>query len=212
MELKELVRGLRGMGYVKSEGVEETMLKVDRAIFVPEKMKRYAYLDSPLEIGHGQTISAPHMVAIMLEVLKPLRGDRILEIGTGSGYNAALLGTMVGDKGRVFTVERVGALAALASENMGRAGVHNVEVIVGDGSLGYGKAGPYDGVVVACGAPQLPPSLMDQTRIGGKIVIPIGSHNFQTLYMFTRDEGGLKRKSFGDVLFVPLIGKYGFEL
>jgi len=203
--VESLVSRLKMHGYIRSAAVERAMLSVDRALFVPEREVPFAYMDHPISIGYGQTISAPHMVAIMLELLELGKEDRVLEIGTGSGYNAALMASMAGE---VYTVESVPELAEMAKENLKSFG--NVHVLVGDGSLGYDRAAPYDAICVTCAAPALPEPLKEQVKDGGRIVIPIGSLHVQTLYMFFKRGGALESSSHGDVVFVPMRGEHGF--
>ncbi len=203
--MDSLVSRLKRYGYIRSAAVEKAMLKVDRALFVPEGAKTYAYNDHPLEIGYGQTISAPHMVAIMLELLEIGEKDRVLEIGTGSGYNAALMATMAKE---VYTVESIPELAEIAKKNL--SDFKNVNVIVGDGSLGYEEKAPYDTICVTCAAPALPETLKTQVKEGGRIVIPVGSLYIQTLYRFIKRKSSFEKSAHGEVVFVPMRGKYGF--
>jgi protein-L-isoaspartate(D-aspartate) O-methyltransferase len=203
--VESLVSRLKLHGYIKSAAVERAMLSVDRALFIPESEKAYAYRDHPLSIGYGQTISAPRMVAIMLELLELKREDRVLEIGTGSGYNAALMASIARE---VYTIESIPELADIAKENL--MGFSNVHVVVQDGSLGYKDAAPYDAICVTCAAPALPEPLKEQIKEGGRIVIPIGSRYIQTLYRFVRRDGVLESGSYGDVVFVPMRGRHGF--
>jgi protein-L-isoaspartate(D-aspartate) O-methyltransferase len=200
-----LVSRLKRYGYIRSAAVERAMLKVDRTLFVPEGAKTYAYNDHPLEIGYGQTISAPHMVAIMLELLEIGEKDRVLEIGTGSGYNAALIACMAKE---VYTIESVPELAEIAKKNL--SGFKNVTVIVRDGSLGYEEKAPYDAICVTCAAPALPETLKTQVKEGGRIVIPVGSLYIQTLYRFIKQKSSFEKSAHGEVVFVPMRGKYGF--
>jgi protein-L-isoaspartate(D-aspartate) O-methyltransferase len=207
MIVDSLISGLKRKGYVKSVEVERAMLSVDRALFVPERIRRYAYNDAPLEIGHGQTISAPSMVAIMLELLELGREDRVLEIGTGRGYNAALIASMAEF---VYTVESRSGLAEIARKNLN--GFRNVHVIVQDGSMGYEEASPYNAICVTCAAPELPEPLKAQTSEGGRIVIPLGSQYMQTLYRFVKRKGRFEISTHGNVMFVPMLGAYGFKI
>jgi len=206
---RRMVATLRRKGM--SERVLAAMEKVPRHLFMPERVRDSAYDDVPLPIGEGQTISAPHMVAIMCELLDPPEGGRVLEVGGGMGYHAAVLAELVGEEGRVITIERIEPLARGARENLAQAGYHNVEVVVGDGTLGYPKEAPYDGISIACAAPAVPPPLYEQLKVGGRIVIPIGSAS-QTLYLIRRvSEGEFEHESWGGVVFVPLVGRYGFK-
>ena len=209
----ELVKRLKNCGYMRTKKVEKGFLEVDRAIFIPDNLKHFAYHDYPLEIGFGQTISAPHMVVIMCELLELEKGQKVLEIGAGSGYHAAMIANIVGKNGGVYTVENIPALAEIAAENIKMAGYgDSVHVIVGDGSLGYEEKGPYDAILVTCAAPQLPDPLKEQLNTKGNIVIPIGSLYLQTLYRFKKSGENWKREVHGDVVFVPMRGKFGFHL
>lgn len=208
---RNLVESLTRSGYIVSDRVREAFLNVPRELFVPDHLREKAYVDSPLPIGSGQTISAPSMIAIMLEEMDLVPEQRVLEIGTGSGYNAALLYEMVECK--IFTIERIPELAEFARENLKSAGYEgNVEVVVGDGTQGHSPAGPYDRIVVTAGAPRIPKPLGEQLKQGGMIGIPVGGNrSFQEFITATKDEDGeLKRTSHGGCAFVPLIGEEGW--
>ena len=210
---RELVSKLIREGILRSEKVIRAMLKVPREEFVPPKYKAYAYQDTPLPIGYGQTISAPHMVAMMTEALDPNKGHKILEIGTGSGYQAAILAEIVGDEGHVWSIERIKELAEFAINNLRRTSyIKRVSVIVGDGTLGYEEAAPYDRIIVTAAAPRIPESLIRQLKVGGKIVIPVGDRYSQRLVIATKlSEKDLRIEYGVPCIFVPLIGKYGFS-
>lgn len=190
-----------------SRRVLDAMSRVPRHLFVPESEQRNAYADYPLPIGWGQTISAPHMVAIMCDLLDIQDGMKVLEIGAGSGYHAAVMGMLAG-KGRVYAVETIEGLAHFARENLKKAGINNVAVILEDGSLGLPAYAPYDRISVACAAPEIPDTLTEQLKPGGKLIIPVGRH-IQELYLVTKIDG-LKKEAKGGVVFVPLVGKKGF--
>lgn len=207
-------------GYIMSGKVYRAMLRVPREIFVPEDYRDLAYDDRPLPIGHGQTISAPSIVAYMTEVLRPDIGMKVLEIGTGSGYQAAVLAEIVAPSdvdrslwGHVYSIERIETLAKTARENLERAGYSNrVTVIVGDGSKGYPNEAPYDRIIVTAAAPRIPGPLVDQLKPGGVLVIPVGGVWEQTLYIVEKKtDGGLEKKPSLPVLFVPLIGEYAWS-
>ena len=205
-----LVEALRRRGYIKTPEVEEAMLSVPREHFMPSRYARYAYVDTPFEIGSGQTISAPHMVAMMAECLELSKGHRVFEVGTGSGYHAAVVAHIIGEKGRVYTMERIGSLAETARENLRRAGYDaNVEVFVGDGSLGLPEHAPYHRILVTCAAPEIPPPLVEQLAEGGIIVIPVGVSGYSDLTVGRKVDGRLQLRSEGGCAFVPLIGRYG---
>jgi protein-L-isoaspartate(D-aspartate) O-methyltransferase len=187
--------------------VLQAMRDVPRHLFVPKSQRAQAYEDIPLAIGHEQTISQPLMVAIMTGALQ-LRGrERVLEIGTGSGYQAAILSRLAGV---VFSIERIPALAARACATLARAGVMNVHVLIGDGSLGLPEHGPYDAVLVTAAAPKLPPALVDHLRPGGRLVIPVGDRHEQTLIRLTVTDDGPRVERLGGCRFVPLIGQQGW--
>jgi len=187
--------------------VLDAMRRVPRHLFVPEREQKNAYVDNPLSIGWGQTISAPHMVAIMCDLLDIQDGMKVLEIGAGSGYHAAVMGVLAGS-GHVYAVEVIEGLAQFARENLKKAGISNVTVIVEDGSLGLLRFAPYDCISVACAAPDIPETLTEQLKPEGKLVIPVGKH-IQELYLVTKING-LKKEAKGGVVFVPLVGKKGF--
>ena len=191
-----------------SERVLDAMSRVPRHLFVPQSERSLAYGDYPLPIGWGQTISAPHMVAIMCDLLDVQEGMKVLEIGTGSGYHAAVMAVLAGS-GHVYTVETIESLASFSRENLKKAGITNVTVIVGDGSLGLPEHAPYDRISVACAAPEILDTLTSQLKEGGKLVIPVGRY-FQKLYLVTKTDG-LKKEQKGGVVFVPLVGRKGFS-
>lgn len=201
----QLIEELRQHGI--RERVLGAMKSVHRHLFVPEREQENAYGDYPLMIGFNQTISAPHMVAIMCDLLDIRDGMKVLEIGAGSGYHAAVMAVLAGS-GHVYTVERIEPLALLARQNLKKAGIENVTVIVGDGSLGLPEFAPYDRISVAAASPEILDTLTDQLKIGGKLIIPVGK-NYQELYLVTKTDG-LKKEVKGDVVFVPLVGKKGF--
>lgn len=212
-ERERLVKKLKAGGYIESDEVEKAFLSVPREEFLPSGMGDEAYVDHPLPIGNGQTISAPSMIAIMMEALELKKGMKVLEIGAGSGYHAALAGYIVGPKGKVISIERVGKLAKNARKNIQKAGLGQVITVVqGDGSKGYPEAGPYHRIYLTCAAPDAPTHLEDQVKTGGMILAPVGkSRWWQDLIRLTKREGDLKRESLGGCVFVPMIGKYGFR-
>jgi len=191
-----------------SEQVLHAMMSVPRHLFVRKSDIAHAYDDYPLPIGYGQTISAPHIVAIMCTLLDVEKGMKILEIGGGSGYHAAVLAELTGPDGMVYSIERIPELAEFARDNLRNAGYPNAAVMTGDGTLGLPEYAPYDRILVACAAPAIPPPLIDQLKRGGKMAIPIGDY-MQELYIVHKNDVISKEKS-GGVIFVPLIGKYGF--
>lgn len=208
---ERMLRFLRETSFLKSGRVEEAMREVDREMFVPEGEKGLAYSDCAIPIGHGQTISAPTVVAFMLDALDVHEGMKVLEVGAGSGYNCALLSVLVGAKGKVVSVERVPELAELARANIANSGINmdNIEIIVGDGSGGYGPEAPYDRVIVTAALPSLDLEhpLIAQLKEDGKLIAPVGAF-VQDLVLFDKKSGRMERVL--PVMFVPLIGKYGF--
>jgi len=204
---KRLVELLRRQGV--SEVVLTAMLHVKRHLFVPSHLSDQAYGDYPLPIGEGQTISAPHMVAMMCDYLELKSGEKVLEIGAGSGYHAAVIAEIIGDEGHVYSVERIQWLVKFARENLQHAGYNNVTVILDDGTLGLPEHAPYDKISVTCAAPDVPPPLLEQLKTGGKMVIPIGRYR-QELYLLEK-KNGVEKERKCDVVFVPLLGRYGFK-
>jgi protein-L-isoaspartate(D-aspartate) O-methyltransferase len=193
-----------------SEKVYKAMLRVPRHFFVPQNYRDDAYADTPLPIGKDQTISAPHMVAIMCELLKLERGQKVLEVGTGRGYHAAVVAEIIGEDGRVVTIERIPELAQRARETLSTLGYRNVRVVVGDGSKGFEEEAPYDRIFVTASAPDVPKPLIQQLKNGGRMVLPVGNF-MQSLVIVDKDKHGeVKQESWGAVRFVPLVGEYGF--
>jgi protein-L-isoaspartate(D-aspartate) O-methyltransferase len=193
-----------------SKPVINAISRVPRELFVPEDLERRAYDDTPLPIGQNQTISAPHMVAIMSQLLDLLPGMKVLEVGGGSGYHAAVMAVLVGPKGHIFSLERKPELVALARKNLEKANIANVTIIEGDGSLGLAEHAPYDRISVAAAAPQIPESLKQQLEVGGKMVLPVGRDR-QVLLLVTRKDNGFVVEEKMGVIFVPLIGVEGFK-
>jgi len=173
-ERDELIRHLHRQ--VDDERVLDAMARVPRHMFLPRQHQASAYEDRPLPIGDGQTISAPHMVAIMCQLLDLRPGQRVLEVGAGWGYHAAVLAALVRPGGQVVAIERLGGLAAQARENLRTVGFPEAEVVGGDGTLGWPDLAPYDRISVACAAPAVPPPLFEQLAEGGKMVIPVGEY------------------------------------
>lgn len=192
---------------IKDQRVIDAMLKVPRHLFVQEAMAANAYSDSPLPIGEKQTISQPYMVALMTELLKLTGGERVLEIGTGSGYQAAILATLVD---RVYTVERFRPLALQARRVLDKLHLLNVNLKIGDGSEGWQEEAPFDAIIVTAGAPDIPQQLLRQLVVGGRLVIPVGNQTDQQLKRVTRiADGFLSEQSVG-CRFVKLVGKSGW--
>ena len=193
---------------IKDRRVITAMEQVPRHLFVPETLYGQAYGDSALPIGEGQTISQPFMVALMSEALE-LRGEeRILEIGTGSGYQTAILARLAA---RIYSVERIRSLLERARKNFDQVQCRNVMTRLFDGSYGWKEEGPFDAILVTAGAPSLPPPLMDQLKIGGTLVIPIGNKNSQKLLRVRRNKRGFSEEELRDCSFVALIGEHGWK-
>ncbi len=198
---------LRSRG-IRDERVLTAMLTVPREQFVPVCQQAYAYDDRALPIGHGQTISQPYMVAFMLQWLAAESSHRVLEVGAGSGYQAALLGQLAQD---VYAVEIVPALAEAAAAVIARLGYANVHIIAADGSVGYPPAAPYDRIIVAAAAPELPGPLMDQLAEGGRLVAPVGGRGFQECVAATKQNGKIVTERGIGCTFVPLRGRHGWQ-
>ena len=202
--------------HLRRRGIHDPLVlhafaRVPREEFVPEGMEERAYDDGPLPIGSGQTISQPYVVAITVEALRLKGHERVLEIGAGSGYAAAILGAMVRE---VVTIDRIPELAALAADRLSRLGFDNVEVHCADGTLGWPAKAPYEAIAVAAGAPpQAPKALLDQLAIDGRLVLPMGDADHQRLVRITRlGETTYKHEDLGDVRFVPLLGEQGWPV
>ena len=214
-ERKRLVERLKREGILKSREVIEAFLKVPRELFVWPGMEAEAYWDTPLPLGDtGQTISAPHMVAIMLEELRVKRGMKVLEIGTGSGYNAALLAELVGPEGEVVTIERIPELVEFAKKNIEKAGYSSrVKIVQGDGTLGYPPRSTepiYDRIIVTAAAPRAPKYLLHQLKDEGILLAPIGPPGYQELTRITKRKGEIREERLGGCVFVPLVGEDGY--
>ncbi len=215
--VESLIKRLKQRGYLKSAEMEHALRTVPREEFVRPAARKDAYRDTPLSIGLGQTISAPHMCVIMCEGLELREGHKILEIGAGSGYHAALCAEIVApsestNQGHVYTVEIVEGLIEFAEDNLRRAGYSDrVTLIHGDGGLGLPESAPFDRILVAAAAPQVPTPLVEQLAPSGIMLIPVGSRGFyQELLMVRKDESGrLTEQRWGGVAFVPLTGMFG---
>jgi len=213
VEREKMVEFLIRCGVLHRAEVIEAFERVPREEFVPTNLRKYAYQDTPLSIGHGQTISAPSMIAIMLESLDLEKGQKVLEIGTGSGYNAALLAEIVGKAGRVISIERIPAIAEFGKKNLKKTGYGNVKVVVGDGTCGYEEEAPWDRILITACSPSFPQPLLDQLKIGGKIGAPIGHvYSFQVWKVAKKvGESEVRIRDFTQCSFVPLVGMYGWK-
>jgi protein-L-isoaspartate(D-aspartate) O-methyltransferase len=228
------------MNYAKSQLCINAFERVARSLYVPDNQKSHSYNDSPLPIGHGQTISAPHMAFMECDALDIKPGEKILEIGSGSGYHASIAAEMCApssnrpdgwepltehydesvydqyssEPGSVTTIERLKPLVSFAKENIEKAGYSDrIKVLHGDGTMGFEEEAPYDKILVTAAGPEIPETLKQQLKPEGRLIIPVGSKNFyQELIVMTRqDNGKWHQRNIGGVVFVPLIGKYGFE-
>lgn len=209
-EAKQLLLDTLSRKGIKNKRVLKAMRAVPREAFVSPDLAEVAYEDRPLPIGDGQTISQPYIVALMTEAMQPKPGDTMLEIGSGSGYAAAVLSRIVK---KVYTVERNPALAKLAREHLASLGYDNVAVLCGDGTLGWPEHAPFDAIVVTAGGPRVPASLVRQLAVGGRLIIPVGSDvHMQKLMRITRvGEDDTETENLGAVRFVPLIGEEGWR-
>ncbi|MBI2796351.1 MAG: protein-L-isoaspartate(D-aspartate) O-methyltransferase [Gemmatimonadetes bacterium] len=204
---RRLIETLQGAG-VSDLSVLRAFDLVPRHLFVPTGVRHRAYEDSALPIGNGQTISQPSIHARYLEALKLAGREKVLEIGTGSGYQTVLLAHLAG---QVFSIERIGALLDPAREAIKACAVRNVSILVGDGTLGWSGFAPYDAILVSAAAPKVPQPLVDQLAEGGRLLIPLGGRDEQVLYLITRVPGGmLDERALGPVRFVPLVGAHGW--
>jgi protein-L-isoaspartate(D-aspartate) O-methyltransferase len=217
----QLIDHLSNRGVLKNLRVIQAMRNVPRGPFIPLQSIEYAAMDAPLPIGMGQTVSAPHMVAIMNEALNLRVGDNVLEIGAGCGWHAATLGEIVAPKeaprserGHVYTMEIVNELARRARENILRLGFGDrVTVINADGSAGYPEKSPYERILLTAAAPKIPSPLLEQLKAGGILIAPVGNIQlFQSLIRVTKDnDGEIMEENLGGVAFVPLTGEFGHK-
>ena len=199
---------------LKSRGIADPRVlaafrKVPRHRFVPEELEREAYADRPLPIGEGQTISQPYMVALMTSRLRLQGHERVLEIGTGSGYQTAILAELALE---VFSVERLPELLASAKTRLEGLGYLNVHLTPGNGSLGWPERAPYDAIIVTAASPDIPPPLLAQLAEGGRLVLPIGGPSAQTLVEAEKRQGAVRRLEITGCIFVPLVGQYGWRI
>lgn len=207
-ERARLLRQLRDDGRLVTPRVERALETVARELFLPAHLRGHAYEDRPLPIGSAQTISAPHMVAIMAEALELEPGQNVLEIGTGSGYHAAVTAVMVGPSGHVQSLESIEDLAGRARAALAQAGLAHVDVECTDGSQGWPPRAPYDRIYATCAAPAVPPPLLDQLKATGVLLVPIG-HDPSRLVRVRAREGARDEEDLGPCSFVPMTGEYG---
>jgi protein-L-isoaspartate(D-aspartate) O-methyltransferase len=203
-----VTRQLQARG-IQNTRVLEAMRRTPRHLFVPDNVRPLSYDDRALSVGHEQTISQPYMVGIVLQALGLKPSERVLEVGTGTGYQAALLGQLAG---QVETVELVPELAHQAETLLQTLGLTNVTVHVGDGSLGLPQRAPYDAIVVAAAAPHIPVRLLDQLTPNGRLLIPIGERHYQRLMRITKRGGSVEQDELGNCTFVPLVGEDGWPI
>jgi protein-L-isoaspartate(D-aspartate) O-methyltransferase len=200
-------RQLRARG-ITDRRVLAAMASVPREHFLPAALHDRAYADTPLPIGHDQTISQPYIVGLMIQEARVGRRDGVLEVGTGTGYQTAVLAKLVR---HVWSVERLAALSKIARERLAALGIDNVTLVLGDGALGYPDAAPYDAIIVSAAAPRPPTALLAQLREGGRLVIPLGDEQLQYLTIFERTPGGLRQHGAGPCRFVPLVSPEAFH-
>lgn len=198
---------------VEARGVEDrrvldAMREIPRHLFIPDELGAAAYHDRPLPIGSGQTISQPYIVGLMTSLLELKQNDKVLEIGAGSGYQAAILSKLARS---VITVERLPEIASKAKSMMQRLGISNVNVVVGDGTLGYAPDAPYDGIIITAASPDIPPPLVDQLADTGRLVAPVGPRDLQQLVRIRKQGDRISHETFGGVVFVPLLGCHGWQ-
>ncbi len=208
---ESLIKYWEKFGVVKNKRVLEAFRKINREDFVLENWKSEAYEDYPLPIPKGQTISQPTTVVIMLDALELQEGNKVLEVGSGSGYNAALMGWIAGEKGRVISTEIIPELATFASENIKKTGLKNVRIILTDGSQGYQAEAPYDRIIVTAASPRIPKVLVRQLKNNGVIILPVGPSYGQEMLKGRKIGAELLTQNLGAFTFVPLKGKYGQE-
>jgi protein-L-isoaspartate(D-aspartate) O-methyltransferase len=205
---KRMVEGQIARRGLASPRLLKAFLEVPRHLFVPEDKQPFAYQDGPLPIGLGQTISQPYIVAYMTHLLRLEGEEKVLEVGTGSGYQAAILGMLARE---VHSIERHQQLAEKARALFEELGYKNIQVHLGDGTRGLPEYAPYQGIMVTAAAPEVPVPLLDQLGEGGRLVIPIGGRFGQVLHLYQRQEGAITREDLAPVAFVPLIGEYGWK-
>jgi protein-L-isoaspartate(D-aspartate) O-methyltransferase len=193
---------------IHDQRVLSAMKEIPRHLFVPPPYAKSAYEDCPLPIGNGQTISQPYIVGLMTELLATRQTDSVLEIGTGCGYQAAVLAALVR---QVTTIERIPEVARLAIENLATVGIKNVEVIVADGTVGSPQNAPYDGIIITAATPSVPQPLIEQLGEGGRLVAPVGGRDIQELIRLRKKDGSITEEHHGGVRFVPLIGECGWS-
>ncbi|MBN1918855.1 MAG: protein-L-isoaspartate(D-aspartate) O-methyltransferase [Verrucomicrobia bacterium] len=204
----DMVEGQLRRHGIRSERVLDVMGRVPREAFVPDRHRAFAYADNALPVEHGQSISQPYMVALMTQALELEGPERVLEIGTGTGYQAAVLAALCA---AVYSVERIPELAETARTRLADQGIANVTITVGDGTCGWPEHAPYDGIIVTAGAPKAPQPLLNQLAAGGRLVIPVGDRVSQMLKAFTKRADGIREQDLCACKFVPLLGAHGWS-
>ena len=203
--MKQLIENLIRRGYLETPTIIDAFYKINRADFIPEDLKDKASMNAPLSIGYGQTISQPLTVAFMLELLQPKKGDKILDIGSGSGWQSSMLAYITGDKGKVFAIEIIPELSEFGRKNSERYNFKNLEFIISDATKGYEKEAPYDKIIVAASASmEIPEELKKQLKIGGRLVIPVENSIWLVI---KKAENKYEEKEFPGFAFVPLISE-----
>ncbi len=210
MDMKEyLMEQWKKSKLVTDKKVLDAFKKIPREEFVSSDLKEQAYEDVALPLKSGQTISQPSTIMIMTQALELKRGDKVLEIGSGSGYQAALIAEIV-KPAKVYTIEYLSSIALLARENLKKVGIKNVEVICGDGSKGYSKEEPYDAVIITAACPKIPKPLIGQLKQDGRLIAPVGHHYGQNMIKITKKDGELVTEDLGSFIFVPMKGEHGY--
>jgi protein-L-isoaspartate(D-aspartate) O-methyltransferase len=202
--MNQMIKDLIKSGYLKTPEIISAFYKIDRADFVPIEFKNNAYINAPLPIGHGQTISQPLTVAFMLELLKAAKGDKILDVGSGSGWQSALLAHIVGEKGKIFAIERIPELSGFGNNNSKKYNFKNLKFIIGDGSAGFEKESPYDKIIAAATSEKIPSALKKQLKIGGRLVLPVQNSIWLVV---KKKEDKYEEDEFPGFAFVPLISE-----
>jgi len=202
--MEELVRYLKLNGLLQKPSIEKAFLKIDRADFVPERLHYLAYSDQALPIGEGQTISQPTVVAFMLELLAPKEGDKIMDVGSGSGWQTALLAEIVGEKGRVYALELLPPLCEQAQKNLAKYNFKNIEFLCQNGRGGLPESAPFDGIIAGASGERVPSAWRKQLKVGGRIVAPVGTSVFCYI---KKGPGEFEEKEYPGFLFVPLVGE-----
>jgi protein-L-isoaspartate(D-aspartate) O-methyltransferase len=205
--MSQLIDNLTQEGYLKTPRIIDAFQKVERADFLPDELKAQAEVNAPLPIGAGQTISQPLTVAVLLELLQPEEGEKILDVGTGSGWQTALIAEIVGPKGQVFTTEIVPELYEFGRDNIETAGYQNTQFKLSKGEVGWAEHAPYDKIITAAAAPDIPYEFKDQVKIGGRIVAPIGEDVQEVAVLDKAGEDEFKKASHPGYRFVPLVRK-----